>query len=188
MFIKEFIRDWKTVGAIAPSSKGLARKVVEQAGVATAHRILEVGAGTGSFTEAIREKLGTSAFYIGAELNPVFVEALKQRFPDLQFQAGDIVDMDLAGLCASKGGRFEAIVSGLPWTAFSQGLQERILDHVLPHLAPGGRFVTFAYTGFHWLPAGQRFRALLKSRLKKVTTTSTVWMNLPPAFVYVGEA
>ena len=55
------------------------------------------------------------------------------------------------------------------------------------HLAPGGCFVTFAYYGFHQLPGGRRFRALLERLLPQVTTTEVVWANLPPAFVYVGR-
>jgi phospholipid N-methyltransferase len=78
-------------------------------------------------------------------------------------------------------------VSGLPWTAFPESLQDAILGNVLPHLAPGGCFVTFAYYGFHQLPGGRRFRALLERLLPQVTTTEVVWANLPPAFVYVGR-
>jgi phospholipid N-methyltransferase len=61
------------------------------------------------------------------------------------------------------------------------------LGNVLPHLAPNGRFATFAYYGFHQLPSGQRFRDLLHQKLTGVETSRVVWANLPPAFVYVGR-
>lgn len=186
MFLREFLTDWKTVGAIAPSSPALAERMADVAHVSSAQRVLELGPGTGALTEAIRKKLAPGSCYLGIERNKAFADQLCGKFPELHFAASCILEYDLDEHCRGNGGYFDAVVSGLPWTAFPHSLQEQILDHVIPRLAPGGRFVTFAYTGFHWLPAGQRFHSLLKRRLPQVRRTSTVWLNVFPAFVYVG--
>jgi phosphatidylethanolamine/phosphatidyl-N-methylethanolamine N-methyltransferase len=54
-------------------------------------------------------------------------------------------------------------------------------------LEPGGRFVTFAYWGFHHLPGGRRFKGLLRGQPGKLSVTEIEWRNVPPAFVYVIE-
>ena len=65
-----------------------------------------------------------------------------------------------------------------------ESLQREILNAVLSNLAPGGYFVTFAYLQGLMLPAGMRFRRLLSETFGEVRTSSVVWRNLPPAFVY----
>ncbi len=81
----------------------------------------------------------------------------------------------------------DCIICGLPWASFSKNLQNELLDTIINVLKPGGRFLTFAYLQGLLLPAGIRFKKTLATRFKKVTTTRTVWMNIPPAFVYCAE-
>jgi phosphatidylethanolamine/phosphatidyl-N-methylethanolamine N-methyltransferase len=185
-FLREYLRNWKSVGAVAPSSQALARCMMSAAQVGNATHILELGPGTGAFTQAIAVSKPEHAGYVGIEMNGEFVKSLRLRFPALDFHqaAAQEFDFDAAGQGSAP---FDVIISGLPWAAFPSELQTAILDHVLPRLAPGGRFATFAYWGFHRLPSGCRFRELLQQRLKNVELTRVVWGNLPPAFVYVGR-
>lgn len=186
IFFREYLRNWKSVGAVAPSSRALARRMMEAAEVWRAAHVLELGPGTGAFTRAIADSMSRDARYLGIEMNGEFVKKLRLLFPAFRFQQAAAQEFDFE---ADDGDArpFDVIVSGLPWTAFPVGLQCAILDHVLPRLAPGGRFATFAYWGFHQLPSGRRFRALLHGRLHGVEITRVVWRNLPPAFVYVGR-
>jgi phosphatidylethanolamine/phosphatidyl-N-methylethanolamine N-methyltransferase len=186
-FFKEFIRNRKTIGAVAPSSPALARRIAEAAGVWEARHVLELGPGTGALTAAIADSMPHGSTYLGIELNSGFIERLRLRFPTLQFANAAAQEFDFDAIMAPDE-RFDVIVSGLPWASFPPGLQTAILDRVLPRLAPGGRFATFAYWGFHKLPAGRRFRALLHQRLHGAETTRVVWGNVPPAFVYVARA
>jgi len=182
-FFGQFVRNWKTVGAVAPSSPELARLVVEAAEIKSADRILELGTGTGAFTDVIAEAMKPEAHFLGLDLNPVFLDKLHQRHPHMTFQAVPAQECDFEGFLGT-GNSFDTIISGLPWTAFPTELQVSILDKVLPWLRPGGKFVTFAYTGLHLLPSGQRFRKLIRQRCVELRTTPTVFKNLPPAFVY----
>ncbi len=183
-FAREFLSNAGTVGAVLPSSRALAHRMVEAANVPHARRVLELGAGTGAFTAVIRDVMPASAQFLGVEMNEVFVGNLRERFPALDFIAAPAQDVNFnAHLPADCG--FDSIVSGLPWTAFPEALQLAILGHVLPKLAPGGCFATFAYYGFHLLPRGRHFRALLERQPGRLHTTSVVWGNVPPAFVYV---
>lgn len=185
-FLKEFCQNWQTMGAIAPSSLALAERMIEAAGVWQSNRVLELGPGTGAFTAAIADVMPHKAEYLGIELNDNFVQQLRPRFPRMRFECAGAQEFDFN--CALPAGeKFDTIISGLPWTAFPRQLQEAILGNVLPHLAPGGCFATFAYWGFHQLPSGQRFRSLLHELTHGVETTRVVWRNLPPAFVYIAR-
>jgi phospholipid N-methyltransferase len=59
-----------------------------------------------------------------------------------------------------------------------------MLAAVLKSLVPGGQFVAFAYVHAVWYPTSLRFRRRLARHFDRVETTSIVWRNLPPAFVY----
>lgn len=164
----------------------LASLMAGSANINAAERVLELGPGTGSITAAISQSLSSHAHYLGLEMNESFVKQLRQRFPAMQFEAveAQLYDFDTF---LGREGSFDAIVSGLPWTAFPESLQIAILDHVMARLKPGGLFVTFAYSGFHLLPSGRHFRKLLSSRIAEIKMTHTVWGNFPPAFVYVAK-
>lgn len=164
--------------------------MVDAAGVSEADALLELGVGTGAITQCIAEDLRPGATFLGLDLNQTFVAQLQKRFQHMHFQAVPAQECDFETFFEENGvqeKRFDCVVSGLPWTAFPTSLQASILDHVLPWLKKGGRFVTFAYAGFHWLPAGQRFRDLLASRCATLETTHMVCSNIPPAFAYVAR-
>lgn len=186
-FFREYLRNWKTVGAIAPSSPVLARRMMEAAEVWQARHVLELGPGTGAFTEAIFDAMPHDARYLGIEVNVEFTQRLRERFPGRRFENAAAQDFDFDGYFVD-GESFDVIVSGLPWASFPRGLQSAILGQVLPRLAPGGRFATFAYWGFHRLPRARRFRDLLHAQVPGAESSRVVWRNLPPAFVYVARA
>jgi len=185
-FIKELRHNWKTIGAVAPSSPALAGRMMEAAGVWQARRVLELGPGTGALTAAIADTMPHESEYLGIELNDTFVQQLRARYPRMRFECADAQQFDFSQMLAGDE-KFDVVISGLPWTAFPRGLQESILGNVLPHLTPGGCFVTFAYWGFHQLPGGRQFRSLLHELTHGVETTRVVWGNLPPAFVYIAR-
>lgn len=185
-FFQQFIRNWQTVGAVAPSSPALAARMAQSAEIEKARHILELGPGTGALTEAIRQAMPKEADYLGIEINATFADKLRQRFQGMNFAVAGAQEFDFTSYLKGMP-PIDVIISGLPWSSFPHSLQDAILGNVLPHLTPGGRFATFAYYGFHRLPRGRRFRALLHEHLPGAERSSVVWGNLPPAFVYVAR-
>ena len=185
-FAKQALKNWKDVGAIAPSSPRLGARMAEVAEVWRAQRVVELGPGTGALTAPILDALPHDSQYLGLELNDHFVQDLRTRHPGHHFENAAAQEFDFTSLWPDDA-TFDVVISGLPWTSFPDNLQTDILDHVLPRLRPGGRFATFAYWGFHHLPSGRRFRNLLHSRLVGVESSRILWGNLPPAFIYVGR-
>ncbi len=185
-FIKQFVLHPTKTGAIAPSFEGLAELITDSADLSNASAVLEFGSGTGIFTEKILQKISSETKFIAFEINPDFVKATKNRCPEVNIYQDSAINakkyLNELGLKEC-----DCIICGLPWASFSKDLQSKLLDTIIDVLRPGGTFVTFAYLQGLLLPAGIRFKKTLTTRFKTVNTTRTIWMNIPPAFIYCAE-
>ena len=180
-FFCEFLRAPGSVGAVWPSSPALARTIVRAANVPEAEFILEIGPGNGAFTGRILESMRPGARFVAIEKSPDLARSVAGRFPGVHVVEGCATELSrhLEGR-----GQPDAVVSGLPWAAFGEPIQDAILEQVTSLLHPGGTFATFAYFGPHRLRAGRAFRTKLASHFPNLRTTPVVLANLPPAFVY----
>ncbi len=183
LFLKEAVFAHQTTGAIAPSSRHLARVIVDKAGVKSARRILELGPGTGVFTEQILRTKADHAHFVALERNENFASRLRHRFPQTAIVQGCATELP-SHAATHEIHEADSIVSGLPWTIFDPTLQRTILEGIHNVLGGDGVFATFAYFGPHWLPGGQSFRKMLRSIFPETHTSPVVVRNLPPAFVY----
>jgi len=182
-FLKEFVKNPRAVGAVAPSSSQLADAMVDGIPWDNVRTAIEVGPGTGAFTGVIRERLKPDARFFVVEINPSHCERLRVRFPDLTVHEGSATD--LPSLCRDRQfDRADAVISGLPWASFPDELQDELLDAIVKTLRAGGGFSTFAYLHGIPTPAGKRFRGELERRFSVVGTSEPVWRNLPPALAY----
>lgn len=182
----QFLKNPKHIGAIASSSKGLSRTIVSDIGIESASVILEYGPGTGVFTRQIVAAKRSDAIFAAIEQNPMLAAKFRQEFPDvvLYEDSAEKAPQIVRELGADQA---DCIVSGLPWAAFDDGLQDRLLAATLEVLREGGKFVTFAYLQGLLLRSGKRFQQKLKANFSRVTRSRVVWWNLPPAFVYRCE-
>jgi phospholipid N-methyltransferase len=145
--------------------------------------VVEYGPGMGAFTEQILQSNLPSTKFFAVELNSRFATTLGQRFPDVTIFQDSVANIE--ALCRQQGvSEVDAIVCGLPWAAFSDRDQTECLDAMMRVLKPGGHFATFAYLQGMVLPAARRFRRKLLSYFGEVRVSRTVWLNVPPAFVY----
>jgi len=185
-FLKQFVLHTTKTGAVAPSSKGLADLITETAGLHSASAVIEFGTGTGVFTEKILQKIPDETRFFALEINPDFVKATRKRCPEAVVYQDSAANakkyLEELGI-----NECDCIICGLPWAAFSEELQNELLDTIIDVLKPGGRFLTFAYLQGLLLPAGMRFKKKLSTRFNSVTKTRTIWLNFPPAFVYCAE-
>ncbi len=182
-FLSEFVFHPVTTGAIAPSSRRLAREMVSWVDWDRVDVCVEFGPGTGAFTGSILESLRPGARFLAVELNPQFAALMARRFPRVETVCRSVADIE--PICTERGiGRIDCIICGLPWASFAADLQRCLMNAVLSRLAPGGCFATFAYLQGTWLPAGMRFKELLQDAFPDVQRSRIVWRNLPPAFVY----
>lgn len=179
----EFARKPSLVGALAPSSQHLAAAVTATIPDYGDPVVVELGPGTGAFTEAIQARLGTRGRHIAVELNPrlATLTASRHRAVDMVHASADTLPQILADRGIANA---DFIVSGLPWVSMPAPVAEATLDAARNVLAPGGAFTTFGYTLVRGLPPGRRFRRMLTTRFEEVVASRAVIRNLPPAFVY----
>lgn len=183
LFLGKFIASPRTIGAIAPSGPALARQIVRLAEVPTAQTVLELGPGTGAFTAVIARQLAPTAQFVAIEADPHLALLLRKKMPTVRTIAASAEHIDRI-MKSYRLPPADCIISGLPWSTFSEDLQNRILNAAHNVLRPGGTFTTFSYV--HALPLRQakRFRAKLNRNFTTVQVSPIIWKNLPPAFVY----
>ena len=179
-FVEAFVREPMTVGACWPSSEALSRAVVDSCEFEPWSTIVELGPGTGSFTELLLERLDDRGRLLALEISATNLDVLRRRFPRCR------AIHDSAENLARHLGRRRAdcIISGLAWGNMLPATQDRIFEAMLDSLAPLGQFVAFAYIHAACFPTSLRFRRRLFRSFAQVETTPIIWRNLPPAFVY----
>jgi phospholipid N-methyltransferase len=182
-FLREFLRHPVQTGAVLPSSSHLAETMVEWLDLDRAGSVLEYGAGTGPFTPHILKRLRKNSRFIAIERNASLAAEFRSRMPNVTL-VQDSVENVRAICDAAEIASVDCIVCGLPWAAFTDDLQKRVLDAMMSVLRIDGQFVTFAYLHGLPLPAARRFADRLPQYFKEVGRSATVWRNFPPALVY----
>jgi phosphatidylethanolamine/phosphatidyl-N-methylethanolamine N-methyltransferase len=182
-FIRQFIRHPGKTGAVAASSRHLVKLMMDTADIESAEAVVELGPGTGVFTEEILKRLRKDAVFFALELNDEFVAETRRRCPHATVYHDSAAHI---GKYLHQHGKrhCDSIISSLPWSAFDHKLQTELLTAAVDALRPGGEFLTYAYVTGFWLPTGRSFYRMLHRHFKHVRKTPFVWRNLPPAFIY----
>jgi phospholipid N-methyltransferase len=177
VFVRESIRQFKNIGAIAPSSPYLAGRMTAPIKSRSGLVIVELGAGTGSFTKTALLTLPQNGRLLAFESNPILADKLAQNIHDkrLSIVCADAVNLhkELLQRGITKA---DYIISGLPLGNMSRQVRARILSEIELCLAPEGRYVQFQYFLANALEIRKRFHVL---------STQLEPINIPPAFVYV---
>jgi phospholipid N-methyltransferase len=162
---------------MAPSSKYLASKMMEQVDFNYANNIVELGPGTGIFTEKIISMMHDNAKLLVIELDEEFYKLLKRKInhPNVEIIMGSATELSQL-LAARNIKSVDVIISSLPLANFSRTLKGRILSLCRASLtSESGKFIQFQYT--------LRSHRLLKRVFPHVKVDFTAF-NVPPAFVY----
>lgn len=176
-FLKEFFKERKTVGAIRPSSKSLANKMLKNVDFKNSNVIVEFGPGTGVFTKRIIKEMNPEASLYVFELHGPFFEKLQEEYKD--DDRVKVINDSAANVrkyLESDNKDFaDVIISSLPLTNFDQKLTMRILKSAEIVLKTEGQYIQFQYS--------LNARKLLNKIFNSISIQFTA-NNLPPAFVY----
>lgn len=179
-FLRQWLREPRSIAAIAPSGRELARRMAAAAG--RARTVVELGAGTGAITRALLDNGVAAENLLVVERNPDLHEWLERRFPGVEVARADAFDL-VPVVAASRGlepGRVDAVVSGLGLLSFPREDQRRLLGAAFAVLRRGGRFVQFTYAPV--FPVARDVLAELGLSSRRVAFSLR---NLPPASIYV---
>ena len=176
-FLRSFLRDWRTIGSVTPSSRYLVGAMLAEVDFARARRVVEYGPGTGVFTAEALRRLRQDGEFLALDTEAHFIEALRERLPDPRLVAvpGSAASVE-RHLAALGWPNADVILSGIPYTAMPADLRLAILRASAAALAPGGLFIAYQYSPY--------IRPLL-GRLFGSVETRWVPLNLPPAFYFV---
>ena len=176
--LRAWLRDPRSVGALAPSGPALARLMT--AHVDHAHGpVIELGPGTGVFTRALLERGLPGHRLVLVETDPVLAGALAQRHPHAR-----VLRMDAARLGRSSSlfgdERASAVISGLPLLSIPADKVAAIVEGVFERqLQADGALYQFTY-GLR-CPVPRALRQRLGLQAERV---GGAWLNLPPAWVW----
>lgn len=172
----EFLKHPRSVGAIAPSGRALAKAMVDEINFAAAGTLVEFGPGTGVFTALLVERKRPETRLLAIEQNERFCDLLRERFKGHEnveiLHAGAETLLDALEQRGIDGA--DAILSGLPFASLPTAVSERILEAARVALTANGPFVTFQYS---------LVKAKLFAPYFDLQKRRRVWRNLPPAHV-----
>lgn len=145
-FFQAFLKSPRVVASLIPSSPFLERRVVENARVASARTVVELGSGTGGTTRALLAAMGPGSRLVAIERTGEFVTALEQILdPRLE-----VVHGCASTICAElerlELGSADAVISGIPFSTLPPDLAHTIIDEVHRALSPDGRFVAYQFS------------------------------------------
>src|SRR5580658_7953803 len=175
-----FIRSWierpLSIGAVTPSGKLLARTMAAYVDPDSNGPVAELGPGTGPVTEALVEAGVSPSRLVLVEFNPSFCRILRSRYPDATLVQGDAYSMRrlLETLLLQPAA---AVISGLPLVTKPIKERLRLIRDAFDLMLPGAPFVQFTYS----------VAAPLPKQLGgfSVEASERIWLNLPPARVWV---
>ena len=173
VFLQKFFCAPTKIGSITPSSKFLTQKMLASLPWDTMDSVVELGAGTGVFTEYIAAHKKSSCRAVIIEQDALMRSQLEARFPDLLYgsQAENLpFILHKFGLM-----KVDCIISGLPFAIFTKELRQQILDGAENALKENGQWIASQYS----LQMYPRFR-------KTFTEVKLGFelRNFPPAFIY----
>ena len=176
MFLLEYLKDPRKIGAIAPSSKYLAYEMINEIDFENTSCIVEYGPGTGSFTEKILARAKESTIIILIEINKEFYNSLiklyghKKNVIIVNDSAENIKEI----LNKNSISKVNYIISGLPFASLPEMVSNNILNKTREVIGKDGEFITFQYTLFK-----KRYISSFFYKVKK----KKVIRNFPPAYV-----
>lgn len=179
-----FIKDLKQTGAIAPSSKFLAKDLVQQlrddvsCDSCTPLRILEVGPGTGPLTKEIVRLLRPKDRLDIVEIHQHFYKTVKEKFnrPNVFVHHDDILHYQPAAT-------YDYIFSSLPYEAMPENLIQRIWQKKLDLCSDKAFICYFKYVSF------RKFKCNFEQQIVKryQRDKKIVLLNIPPAKLFTLE-
>ena len=176
-FIYQFFNKPSLVGAIMPSSKFLARNIVNFINFKRKNLvIIEYGPGTGPFTAEIVKKLKDGDKLLLIEQNKKFIENLVQkynRYQQLTIIEGSVSNVKTI-LEENKIKQVDYIVSGIPFSSIPKEVTLDIMEITQSIMNNQSLFITFQYS---------TLKLKLFKRYFDIVSKKFILSNVPSAYI-----
>lgn len=197
-FYRQFRQRFKTTGAIAPSSRFLARSMIGPMQIAEGpRRVLEVGPGTGAVTNELVRQLRPGDRLDLVEINETFADILRRRLEnEAPWQSvSDQCEVHVLPLQEFQAEQpYDFVISGLPMNNFEPDLVSELLSCCFRLMSEGGVLSYFEYMYIRGIKCSVT-RGDEKKRIRAIDEIVGQWqdryrfdrdwifVNLPPAWV-----
>lgn len=185
VFLREFARAPARTASLVPSSAALGELCATAVPEHGDPVIVELGAGTGTITTALAQRLGGRGFHLAVELNPSLAARAARRCPGVDVRCADATEVPQ--ILAARGLVADVVVSALPWAAHRATRPRPLVAVLAAVLAREGVLVQIGYTVTQWAPQARRLRAELRAEFEEVVASPTVWRNVPPALTWTAR-
>lgn len=180
-----FIRAWldnpTTTGAVSPSGRFLARNMAQHVDPHEEGLVIELGPGTGPVTQALIKRGIAEERLVLIEFDADFCRLLERRFPRATIIQGDALNLSRT-LANRIHAPVAAIVSSLPLLNLPDAQRLALLSDAFRLMGGKGRFVQFTYGLVSPMPKHAKGSAPVAFTAQ---ASAPVWLNLPPARVWV---
>ena len=167
-----------SIGAIAPSTRGLAEAMARAIEFRKPGIVVELGGGTGAVTRALLDSGLAPEHLVVVERNKRLYRLLRRRFPRVRILLADAASLDQV-LGRKALGTISAVVSGLPLLSLPRKTRDAVLESSFRLLGEDDPFVQFTYGPDSPVPVDFIRRHSLESE-----ALDRVWLNFPPATIW----
>lgn len=175
-FFQEAVKNIKTLGTVAPSSRFLSKRMLKEIDFTKAEVVVELGPGNGAITKYILNNLSPNAILICFEINDNFYYQLKElKHPQLVVLnvSAEKIIFELEKLKINK---VNYIISSLPLTIIPEEVSDVILEKSYEALHINGTYIQYQYSLSYFKK--------LKEVYKESISLGFEPLNIPPAFIY----
>lgn len=157
-----------------PSSIFSAKKMVAPIDFNQANIIVEIGAGTGVFTEELVRRKQVDTTLIVIEINESFAKQLKEKY--ITNHSVIVINNSAENMNEHilDIGKVDYVISGIPFASLPRQLSSKILQNVSLALKENGKFITIQYTKKQLQFISSFFNSF---QIEKV------YLNIPPAYI-----
>lgn len=181
LMLCKYVASPRRTGAVCPSSKYLARKMVAGIGLSPSESkvVVELGSGTGAITSAlVASGYDTESRLYCIEFDSKLCSILEQKFPKANILNGSAEN--IRKLVGDDNANINVIVSGLPLVSLPKECVDNIIAEVEQTLPSGGRFIQFTYN------LTRKPESLGFTKMRHIGV-SYVILNIPPARIDIFE-
>ena len=177
-FFKESVKNLKTMGTLARSSKYLCKGMIKHVNFEEANVIVEQGAGDGVITKHILNSMKPDAILLTFEVNERFCRKLREIDDERCIVIEDSAENISQYLKEANATHIDYIVSAIPFVALPDEVGYSIISECKKYMKNGGLFIQMHYS----LLAKKLYDNIFGN-----VDVNFVPINVPPAFVLVRE-